>query len=105
MPEQFISEAIRPAGDSFEAARMATGAPGLPPAFVWRGRTFEISQVRRTWRQTGKCRLGSPERYVRRYWFEVATISGEILRIDFDRQPRSGKKEARWWLFSIATEN
>jgi len=100
-PERLVSEPIEPLAGSFDTARMAAGGPGLPRAFVWRGETLEIAAVVRTWRETGPCRHGSPEVYVRKHWFEVTTRAGAVLRLYFDRQPRGGREAARWWLFSI----
>ena len=101
MSERFVSEAIEPVVATFDTARMAVGEPGLPREFVWRGRTFEVAAVLRTWRETGKCRHGSPELYVRKHWHEVATTSRDIMKIYCDRKARGGHKGARWWLFSI----
>lgn len=99
--ERFVSDAIVPIADTFDTGRMAVGEPGLPGAFQWRGRTLEIATVLRSWRDTGPCRHGSPERYVRKHWFEVVTREGATLKLYFDRQPRGGGVAARWWLFSI----
>jgi hypothetical protein len=101
MPEQLISEAIKPLTETADTSRMAIGEPGLPHKFVWRGQTVTVRAVLRTWRETGKCRYGSPERYVHKHWYEVATVSDGIMKLYFDRQPRSGRKGLRWWLFSI----
>lgn len=101
MPGRFVSEPIKPVVATSDTARMAVGEPGLPREFVWRGRTIEIATVLRTWRETGKCRHGSPELYVRKHWFEVVTTSHETMTIYFDRQPRKGRKDARWWLLSV----
>ena len=101
MHEQFISEVIKPVIATCDTARMAAGEPGLPEEFVWRGQTVKIVAVLRAWRETGKCRHGSPERYVRKHWFEVETNSLGPMKIYFDRQPRGGRKAGRWWLFSI----
>jgi len=103
LPERFVGEPIEPLGGSFDTARMAVGEPGLPQAFIWRGKTLEIAAVVRTWRETGPCRHGSPEVYVRKHWFEVTTRGGAVLRLYFDRQPRGGRGAARWWLFSIGS--
>jgi len=54
MGERFVSEAIIPVISTCDASRMAAGEPGLPRAFLWRGRTIEIAAVLRTWRETGK---------------------------------------------------
>lgn len=101
MGERFVDEAIIPVIATCDTSRMAAGEPGLPRQFVWRGRTVEVVSVLRSWRETGKCHHGSPELYVRKHWFEVATASDGIMRIYFERQPRRGKKRPRWWLFSI----
>jgi phosphoribosylglycinamide formyltransferase-1 len=102
MRERLISEAIKPVVATCDTARMAVGEPGLPEEFVWRGQTVKIVAVLSTWRETGKCRHGSPERYVRKHWFEVDTASFGPMKIYFDRQPRGSRKSGRWWLFSIS---
>jgi hypothetical protein len=101
MPEQLISEALTPVVATSDTSRMAAGEPGLPREFLWRGKTIRITSVLRTWRETGKCHHGSPELYVRKHWYEVATSANTTMKIYFDRQPRTGRKGARWWLFSI----
>jgi len=101
MHERFVSEVIRPVVATCDTARMAVGEPGLPREFVWRGQTIKIEAVLRSWRETGKCRHGSPELYVRKHWFEVATTSNSKMKIYFDRQPRERRKNDRWWLFTI----
>ena len=99
--ERFISEPIKPLTETADTSRMAIGEPGLPEKFVWRGRMILITDVLRTWRKTGKCRHGSPEMYVRKHWYEVATESDGVMKIYFERQARRGKGRARWWLFSL----
>lgn len=101
MPERFISEPIKPITETADALRMAIGEPGLPREFVWRGRTITVQAVLRTWRETGKCRHGSAEMYVRKHWYEVATGSNGTMKIYFERQARGGRGGARWWLFTI----
>ena len=100
MPERFVSEAITPVVATCDTEAMATGGPGLPREFLWRGQTLRVAAVLRTWRETGPCRHGSGEQYVRRHWFEVITTEQATLKIYFDRQPRGGRRAARWWLFS-----
>jgi phosphoribosylglycinamide formyltransferase-1 len=104
MPERFVSEAIHPVAGTADTARMSIGEPGLPNEFVWRGRTIAVTSVLRTWRETGRCRHGSPEMYVRKHWYEVATASGGTMKIYFNRQPRGGRNSPRWWLFSICED-
>ena len=101
MAEEFISAAIQPVVETFDAARMRTGEPGLPRQFRWRSQTIRIARVLRTWRETGPCHHGSAEQYVRKHWFEVLTDSGDSMKIYFERQPRSRNNKARWWLFTI----
>ena len=101
MRERFVDEAIIPVAATCDTSLMAAGEPGLPREFMWQGRTYEVLAVIRSWRETGKCSHGSPEMYVRKHWFEVATTSGETMKIYFERQPRRGQKGPRWWLFSI----
>ena len=102
MAEQFISEALEPVVSTADTARMAGGGPGLPHAFRWRGRTIEIATLLRSWREAGSCRHGSGEMYVRKHWFEVVTADRATMKIYFERQPRTGRREPRWWLFSIS---
>jgi hypothetical protein len=101
VPERFVDEAIMPIAATYDTSCMAVGGPGLPREFLWRRRTVEVVAVLRTWRETGKCRHGSPEKYVRKHWFEVVTASHGTMKIYFDRQPRRGQKGPRWWLFSV----
>ena len=101
MPERFVSEAIKPLTETADTSRMAIGEPGLPRQLVWRDRTITVKAVLRSWRETGKCHHGSPEMYVRKHWYEVATVSDGVMKIYFDRQGKGRKKAPRWWLFSI----
>ena len=101
---RFIDEAIEPVVATSDTARMAAGEPGLPGEFIWRGRTLKVAAVLRTWRETGPCRHGSGEMYVRKHWYEILMATGEIMKIYFERQPRRGTKHKgeRWWLFSMS---
>jgi len=101
MPERFVSESIKPVTETADTARMAIGEPGLPREFVWRGRTVTVTAVLHSWRETGKCHHGSPEKYVRKHWYEVATASDGTMKLYFERQARGGRRGARWRLFSI----
>jgi len=102
MPERFVSEPLKPTTETSDPGRMASGEPGLPRQFIWRGRIVEIIAVLNSWKETGPCRHGSPELYVRKHWFEVKTTDSRIMKIYFDRQARRGHTSAaRWWLFSI----
>jgi hypothetical protein len=98
---EFVSEAIRPIMDNADSGVMAAGGPALPRQFVWRGQTLCIAEVLRTWRETGPCRHGSSERYVRKHGFEVRTVSHGKALIYFERQARGRNRTQRWWLYTI----
>jgi phosphoribosylglycinamide formyltransferase-1 len=99
--QKFISESIRPVATTAVTNDAATGGPVLPGEFVWRGNVLGIASVLRTWHDTGPCRNGSPELYVRKHWFEVETTAKQRAKIYFERQPRGGKLTKRWWLYSM----
>lgn len=102
--ERFISEALIPAIETCDTSLMASGGPGLPREFTWRGKALGVQSVLRIWSDTGPCRNGSEERYVRKHWFEVRTDDGAVMKLYFDRQSRGGAKTPRWWLFSLSGE-
>jgi phosphoribosylglycinamide formyltransferase-1 len=97
----FVSEPIKPVTATADTRAMVTGAPGLPSEFTWRDKPLRIAAVVRTWKETGPCKHGSSEAYVRRHWFEVQTDDNQVARIYFDRQPRDHNRTKRWWLYSI----
>ncbi len=98
----FVSEAIKPVKGTYDTARMASGEPGMPHEFDWRKERFRVQKVIRTWKDTGTCRNGSTDRYIRKHWFEIVTVSGQAMTIYFERTPRRGSAamSERWWLFS-----
>ncbi len=102
--KKFVSESIKPVVATADAKAMAVGGPGLPSEFVWRGDTLAIAYVLRNWRETGPCKHGSSESYVRKHWFEVETTSKQRARIYFERQARGRNRIKRWWLFSIESK-
>lgn len=99
MTQRFISESIKPVVAKADTRAMATGGPGLPSEFVWRDKVIVITNVLRTWNETGPCKHGSSEHYVRKHWFEVETNTDQKLQIYFERQGRSRDRTKRWWLF------
>ena len=81
---------------------MLRGEPGLPGRFVWREREYAVAGVLEKWKETGPCRNGSGERYLRKHWFRIRTATGEEMKIYFDRRPRSRRgAKARWWLYTV----
>lgn len=100
--EQFVSEPIRPVEGSFDAAGMVRGEPGLPRRFVWRDTEYTVAEVLEVWKEDGPCRSGSPEMYLRKHWFRIATDQGLEMTLYFERQPRSKRRsKARWWLYTV----
>jgi phosphoribosylglycinamide formyltransferase-1 len=102
MDEEFISEAIKPVEGTFDTAGMAIGEPGLPGRFVWRDKEYEVAEVLEKWKESGKCKGGSSEMYLRKHWFKVRCSDGSEMTIYFERQPRSKRQNKnRWWLYTI----
>lgn len=101
MTETFIGEPICAEDMSFSVSPMAMGKPGLPRTFSWKGRRFAVLEVLEEWKESGNCRHGSGERYVRKHWFRVRTTERLEMRIYFERQGRSSGG-SRWRLYSIA---
>lgn len=100
--EEFIAEAISPVPGALDTAGMTRGEPGLPRRFTWRGREYAVAEVLSRWKETGPCRHGSPELYVRKHWFQVRTQDGSVMKLFFERQPRSAReKSRRWWLHTV----
>ena len=102
MGKHFIGEPIKPIADTMDTRRMATGEPGLPRRFRWRREEHEVAEVLEQWRQTGPCRSGSDEQYVRQHWYRVRTTAGVEMKLYFERQARSAReRKVRWWLHSL----
>ena len=98
---EFISEAITPVEGSFDTASMATGEPGLPQRFRWRGTEYEVATVLERRKTTGPCQHGSGEQYVRKHWLRIETTDGMEMELYFDRQSRTKDAKQRWWLATI----
>lgn len=98
--ETFIGESITPEDASFSTAAMARGEPGFPGAFRWRGRSYTALAILEQWKQSGPCRHGSGERYVRQHWFRVKTVDDIEMTIYFERQRRSSGG-SRWRLHTM----
>ena len=100
---EFVSECIQPAGGAF-ALPAAIGEPALPLRFTWQGRTCEVREVQRQWKELDPDRThGSGQLYLRRHWFELRMTDGSLWTVYFLRQPASGRRaSARWWLYRMA---
>ena len=101
--DQFVSEPIRLITDAAPACPPAAGEPVLTSRFIWRQREYEVDQVLEKWKESGPCRNGSRERYLRKHWYAVKTKDGARMQLYFERQPRStAQRTRRWWLYSIS---
>ena len=100
--EELVSERLEPVPEGGIARPVVTGAPLLPARFRWRGREYGVAAVLAQWKETGPCRHGSGERYIRKHWYHLRTTTGEEMKVYFERQARSPKQlKQRWWLFTI----
>lgn len=100
--EEFISEPIMPVAGTFEPAAMARGEPGLPGRFIWRDKEYAVVDVLEVWKESGPCKSGGPEKYLRKHWFRIVTDNGMIMTIYFERQPRAkSQNKTRWWLYTV----
>ena len=100
MNEEFVSETIKPLEGSFDTSAMTRGEPGLPTKFTWRDKEYAIAELLEAWKETGPCKSGSSEIYLRKHWYKIKTIDNMIMTLYFERQPRS-KNKTRWWLYTI----
>lgn len=100
---ELISEPIDPEPGSIDAARMAKGEPGLPGAFTWRGRRYQVQAELLAWKESS--REGSSaqgELYLRRHCFRIQVDDGSTWTIYCLRQtPKSGSAKRRWFLYTI----
>jgi hypothetical protein len=100
---ELISEPITPRAGTFDTARMGRGEPGLPAGFTWRGRSLEIIEELRAWKQPSRegARAGG-DLYLRRHYYRLRMDDGAVWTVYFVRQaPRSGNDKARWFLYTI----
>lgn len=102
MEEEFVSELIVPVEGTFDTAGMARGEPGLPGRFTWRDKEYAVAQVLEKWKESGPCKSGSMEMYLRKHWFKIRCTDGTEMTIYFERQPKSKREnKTRWWLYTV----
>ena len=103
MGEEFISEPIEPVAGTFYTAAMTRGEPGLPERFIWRDIEYAVADVLEAWKETGPCRSGGPEKYLRKHWFKIRVEGGLEMTVYFERQARSKHhNKVRWWLYTVS---
>ena len=103
--ESFVGEPVTPKPGTFDTAMMATGIPGLPHQFTWKGTEYSVAAIIETWKTVGPCRSGADEKYVRRHWYKIKTTTGEVMTLYCDRHAPRGKSKTkgRWVLYTIAS--
>jgi Domain of unknown function (DUF6504) len=103
MDEQFICDPIKVITDDASVSGALRGEPCAPKHFIWRTQEIEVAEVLDRWKDTGPCTHGSAEKYVRKHWFKIRADDNRIMKIYFERKPRSMKKaRERWWLYTIS---
>ena len=102
MAEEFVSEQAVPVAGSADTSAMTRGEPGLPSGFEWRGELHEVAEVLEAWKESGACRSGGSERYLRKHWWRIRTVRGLVMTIYFERQARAKRQgKARWWVYTV----
>jgi len=102
MEEEFVSELIKPVAGTFDTVGMARGEPGLPGRFIWRDKEYTVTEVLEKWKESGRCKSGSSQMYLRKHWFRVRCTDGLEVTIYFERQPRAkARNKMRWWLYTV----
>ena len=88
----FVSEPINPVEGTFDAVGMTRGELGLPARFIWRDKEYAVAEVLEKWKESGRCKSGSPEMYLRKYWFKIRCIDGSEMTIYFERRSRTKRQ-------------
>ena len=103
MSAEFVSEPITPTAGTFDAAAMATGVPGLPSGFAWRGESYAIVAVLQSWKQSSReGGHAQVELYLRRHYHRLRMSDGTTWTVYFVRQTsRSGSPRRRWFLLEV----
>ena len=96
--ERLVSEPVTPAPGSFNAESMASGSPGVPMAFSWRGADYRVKSILGERKTLRGCRNGSTDRYIDKHFFTVETDSGEVMCL---YRARTGSKLDKWILYTI----
>jgi len=100
--QDFVSEPITPHKGTFATQPMASGLPGLPLGFDWRGDSRSVVEVLGTWKASSR-EGGRPrgELYLRRHYFRLRMSDESVWTVYFIRQASKSSARQRWFLFSI----
>ena len=100
--KEFIGEPLQQV--SFETASLASGEPGAPISFTWRGNKHLVTEVLDRWKGVAPDRThGSGETYVEKHWFRFKTDTGFTMEVYFDRAASrtSQRFGSRWWVYTV----
>ncbi len=100
---ELISEPITPHAETFDAAAMASGVPGLPAGFTWRDESLDVVDILETWKHSSRegARAGG-DLYLRRHYYRLRMGNDHVWTVYFLRQPpRSGDAKKRWFLYTV----
>ena len=102
MAGRFIGEPIVPDPEALVAVQVRPGEPAMPTRFTWRDEEQVVAEVLEAWADTRPGRGGGKGAYRGRHWFRVRTEDGLVMRLYFERHPRSkAQAKQRWWLYCI----
>jgi phosphoribosylglycinamide formyltransferase-1 len=96
--ERLVSEPVTPVTGSFNATAMASGSPGVPMVFAWRGKEYRVKSVLAEKKTLRGCRNGSGEKYIDKHVFTVETETGEVMSL---YRARTGSKGDGWILYTV----
>jgi len=98
--ERPILEAVEPHPLTYDTTMLATGVPGVPRQFDWRGETFEVEEILDAKKELT---VDRGDAYVRRHVVTIRTICGKTMKLAGARGLKSGRAP-RWILRSIVEE-
>jgi hypothetical protein len=87
---------------SQEIQVVRTEKPGLPSAFTWQGKQYQIREIWGEWPDYGFGSLKRGRWWQRRHrtFFRVVTEGGEVFEIYLDRS----EKKKKWFLYKRLDE-
>lgn len=100
---EWVSEPLFPRTESFDAAAMSRGEPGLPLGFTWRDHDYVVMETLSAWKESSpEGGRAAGQVYLRRHYFNIRMSSGDLWTVYFVRQnPRTGNPRMRWFLYTV----
>jgi hypothetical protein len=72
---------------------------------VWRQQEYAVAEVLQAWKESGPCRSGGPEQYLRKHWFKIRTDNGLEMTMYFERQARTKRQAMNRWQSTNHNDN